>query len=242
MTERLLKLSGLREGMRVLDMGCGAGDLTMLAATIVGRGGSVVGVDQSAEAINLARRRAAEANFTNVGFEVAALPALDGSRAFDAVIGRYVLVHQSAPAAFLRQMAKYVRPGGLMVCHELYPRFALCSDPHVAPWEQIGAFLRSVAVHLPGVSACEDMHQTFEKADLAVGEVYYEVPIAQDAQSPLIDWVASSARAFLPLAEAEGITTLALDPLTLEQTVRDAIRNVGSRVTAWPQVCAWATV
>lgn len=241
-TERLLKLSGLKEGMQVLDMGCGAGDLTMLAARIVGPAGSVVGVDQNSEAISLARRRAAEANLANVSFEVAALPALEGPRVFDAAIGRYLLVHQPTPAAFLRAIARFIRPGGLMVCHEVYPRFALCSSPNVAPWEQIGALLRSAAVRLPGVGACEDMHQTFEKAGFRVGEVYYEIPVAQDAQSPLIDWVASSARAFLPLAEAEGTVNLAaFDPVTLEQTSRDAIRNAGSHVTAWLQVCAWAT-
>ena len=47
-TERLLLRLGIKEGSRVLDLGCGAGDVSMLAAEMVGAMGSVVGIDQSA--------------------------------------------------------------------------------------------------------------------------------------------------------------------------------------------------
>ncbi|SDR97281.1 class I SAM-dependent methyltransferase [Bradyrhizobium canariense] len=242
-TERLLRRADLREGMRVLDMGCGTGDVAMLAAAIVGPTGSVVGVDQSEETVSLARRRADERNFGNVSFEVATLPDLAGPKDFDVAIGRYVLVHQSDPVAFLRDIAKCVKPGGLIVCHEVYPRFTLWSSPPLALWEEIGIFLHEAAVHLPGVDACEGMHQTLEKAGLQQGEVYYELPVAQNARSPLIEWVASSVRAFLPLAKARAVADeAALDPSTLEQGSRDAMQNAGSHVTAWLQVCAWATV
>jgi ubiquinone/menaquinone biosynthesis C-methylase UbiE len=241
-TERLLRRAGLREGMRVLDIGCGAGDVTMLAAAIVGRTGSVVGVDQSEETVSLARRRSDEMNFGNVSFEFATLPDMAGPKDFDVAIGRYVLVHQSDPVAFLRDIAKCIKPGGLIVCHEAYPRFTLWSSPPLALWEEIGIFLHEAAVHLPGVDACEGMHQTLEKAGLQQGEVYYELPVAQNARSPLIEWVASSVRAFLPLAKARAVADEALDPSTLEQRSRDAMQNAGSHVTAWLQVCAWATV
>jgi ubiquinone/menaquinone biosynthesis C-methylase UbiE len=242
-TERLLKGAGLCEGMRVLDMGCGVGDVAMLAAAIVGKTGSVIGVDQSVETINLARRRADERNFGNVSFEVATLPDLAGLKDFDVAVGRYVLVHQSDPVAFLRDIAKCVKPGGLIVCHEVYPRFTLWSSPPLALWAEIGVFLHEAAIHLPGVDACEGMHQTLEKAGLQQGDVYYELPVAQNARSPLIEWVASSVRAFLPLAKARAVADqAALDPSTLEQRSRDAMQNAGSHVTAWLQVCAWATV
>jgi ubiquinone/menaquinone biosynthesis C-methylase UbiE len=242
-TARLLGRAGLQKGMRVLDMGCGAGDVAMLAAAIVGNTGSVVGVDQSDETIGLARRRADDGNFGNVSFEVATLPDLAGPKDFDVAISRYVLVHQSDPAGFLRDIATCVKPGGLIVCHEAYPRFTLWSSPPLALWEEIGVFLHEAAVHLPGVDACEGMQQTLEQAGLQKAEIYYELPVAQDARSPLIEWVASSARAFLPLAKAKaGADEAALDPFTLEQRSRDAATKAGSHVTAWLQVCAWATV
>ena len=56
-TLRLLHETGLKSGMRVLDIGCGAGDVSMLAAKIVGKTGTVVGIDRSIDAINYASNR-----------------------------------------------------------------------------------------------------------------------------------------------------------------------------------------
>ncbi len=130
-----------------------------------------------------------------------------------------------------------------MVCHEVYPRFPLWSSPALPPWQQVGAFLQKAAVHLPGVDACEDMQRTFEQAGFGKREIYYEIPVVQGPRSELIEWVANSARRFLALAEANGVDgATALDLPTLEQRSRDAMQNTGSHVTAWLQVCAWATV
>ena len=55
---RLLQDAGLAPGMRVLDVGSGAGDVALLAAEIVGPGGAVVGVDANAAILETARGRA----------------------------------------------------------------------------------------------------------------------------------------------------------------------------------------
>jgi ubiquinone/menaquinone biosynthesis C-methylase UbiE len=53
-TERLLRNAEIGPGMRVLDLGCGAGDVSMLAAELVGASGSVVGIDRNPQVIALA--------------------------------------------------------------------------------------------------------------------------------------------------------------------------------------------
>jgi SAM-dependent methyltransferase len=68
LTAQVLHLAGLGPGMRVLDVGCGAGDVSFLAASIVGPQGVVIGVDKSPEAVSLAAQRAAGAGLTNVHF------------------------------------------------------------------------------------------------------------------------------------------------------------------------------
>jgi cyclopropane fatty-acyl-phospholipid synthase-like methyltransferase len=65
-TERLLRAAGVDEGMRVLDVGCGAGDVSILAAQVVGPTGSVVGIDRSPEAVDLALGRVAAAGASTV--------------------------------------------------------------------------------------------------------------------------------------------------------------------------------
>jgi len=62
-TARFLQDAGISRGMKVLDVGTGAGDVALLAAGLVGRDGTVVGIDVNAELIETARARAAAAGF-----------------------------------------------------------------------------------------------------------------------------------------------------------------------------------
>ncbi|MBV8384049.1 MAG: class I SAM-dependent methyltransferase, partial [Planctomycetaceae bacterium] len=73
-TERRLRGAGVRQGMRVLDLGCGAGDVSMLAAELLGPSGSVVGIDRSPEVIAFARERARSAGLRRVDFDRALSP------------------------------------------------------------------------------------------------------------------------------------------------------------------------
>jgi ubiquinone/menaquinone biosynthesis C-methylase UbiE len=65
-TERLLRSAGISQGMRVLDLGCGAGDVALLAAELVGPSGSVVGIDRNQAVIAMARQRARRADYQHV--------------------------------------------------------------------------------------------------------------------------------------------------------------------------------
>ena len=62
LTRRLLRQAGLAPGMRVLDLGSGAGNVARLARELVGPDGSVVGVERDPAAAALARQRTDEAN------------------------------------------------------------------------------------------------------------------------------------------------------------------------------------
>lgn len=58
-TTRLLIDAGIAEGMRVLDVGCGSGDVSFLLADLVGKDGEIIGVDHDARAVAIARERGA---------------------------------------------------------------------------------------------------------------------------------------------------------------------------------------
>src|SRR5262245_16479061 len=68
MTRRFFREAGLMPGMRVLDVGSGAGDVAFLAADLVGESGLIVGVDRSSAAVEAARARADAALRSNVFF------------------------------------------------------------------------------------------------------------------------------------------------------------------------------
>jgi SAM-dependent methyltransferase len=117
-TRRFLCAAGIVPGMRVLDVGSGAGDLALLAADLVGDGGEVVGTDRSPAALATARRRAEARPLRNVTFREGDPAEMTFDRPFDAVIGRYVLMFQRDPAAMLRGLATHARRGGLIFFHE----------------------------------------------------------------------------------------------------------------------------
>src|SRR5262249_28520104 len=104
-TERLLRSAGIGPGMRVLDVGCGAGDVALLAAELVGPTGVVVGIDRNREAVAVAAERARAANLWHVAFEETSVEELIDDERFDLAIGRYVLIHQSDPVTFIRAAA-----------------------------------------------------------------------------------------------------------------------------------------
>lgn len=107
------RLGALLPGERVVDVGCGAGFDSFIAARMVGMEGSVVGVDMTSAMLAKARTSAAESGATNVTFRegyAEALPVSDGWA--DVVISNGVLNLVPDKAVALREMARVLKPGG----------------------------------------------------------------------------------------------------------------------------------
>lgn len=119
LTAGLLRRAGVAPGMRVLDAGCGDGDVAFLAASLVGERGWVTGVDRRPEAVERAQGRAAIARLANVRFRQHDLETDDWPGTYDAVVARLLLGRLDDPVRALARLARRVRPGGLLVIHEL---------------------------------------------------------------------------------------------------------------------------
>jgi ubiquinone/menaquinone biosynthesis C-methylase UbiE len=116
--EANLRMAGLRQGMRSIDVGCGIGMLTMLMHQISGHA-RTVGVDGSAARIEAARRRAAPPR-TDVEFltaDIRALPHEDNS--FDFSWSRFVFEYLGDPEVVLAEMKRVTRPGGVVAVADL---------------------------------------------------------------------------------------------------------------------------
>ena len=118
-TLELLQRAGVTTGMRVLDIGCGAGDVSLLAATLVGPSGSIVGIDRVPAAVEAARGRASAAGFSQIEFQVATVEDFAPGRTFDALIGRFVLMYFADPVAALRTLVPVVHAGGVVAFLEM---------------------------------------------------------------------------------------------------------------------------
>jgi len=110
-------LPHLARGLRLLDLGCGPGTITIDLARLVAPG-EVVAVDASAAAIELARveARTAGVELSLVVAEGDDLPFEDGS--FDVVHAHQLLQHVSDPVAVLREMRRVTRPGGVVAVRD----------------------------------------------------------------------------------------------------------------------------
>lgn len=126
-SERLLRAAGLAPGMRVLDVGCGQGQMAHFVAREVGPTGQVVGVDASAAQLEIAAASCPHPERTRwlrcVADDLAAAGA-----GFDLVYCRLLLMHVGDPVAVLKEMGRVLRPGGLLVVET-----ALVSSLRIVP-------------------------------------------------------------------------------------------------------------
>ena len=107
--------SGIKRGMRVLELGCGVGDVSLWVAKLVGPTGLVVGVDESAERIDLAQKRATVAGQCYwTRFVSANLNTFIPHERYDVVVVHRTLPRERERATFLR-LSTWLRPGVIIV-------------------------------------------------------------------------------------------------------------------------------
>lgn len=112
---RLLDLAGLAPGMRVLDVGCGAGAVSIPAARAVGPGGRVTGIDLAGPMLTRARQAALAEGLSNVVFlNVDASEPSFRPASFDAVVASFVVYLLADPGATLARWRDLLRPNGLL--------------------------------------------------------------------------------------------------------------------------------
>ena len=119
---RLVALSGARPGDRVLDVGCGPGYLTRLAADAVRPGGAAVGIDPSPSVIRYAQQAAVGRADCSFDLGVAeALDARDGT--FDVVLSSLMVHHlpEDLRAQAFSEMFRVLRPGGSLLVADFRP-------------------------------------------------------------------------------------------------------------------------
>lgn len=156
-TRMIFDAAGITRGMRVLDLGSGLGHVARLAAEIVGPEGAIVGVEQSGDALAVARRRIEEASINHVSFIEGDVRGWRAESPFDAIVERLLLFHMPDPVEVVRHHFQNLRTAGLFVAVDFdigacrtEPRVQLVEDAlgwmmqafiSAAAWPRIGARL-----------------------------------------------------------------------------------------------------
>ncbi|MET8059755.1 class I SAM-dependent methyltransferase [Streptomyces microflavus] len=118
-------LLGLRPGDTVLDAGCGTGRALPALRAVVGPRGTVLGADLTPAMLEEAARAGRGESGTLLRADVARLPLRDG--ALDAVFGAGLISHLARPEADMTELARVVRPGGVLALFHPIGRAALAA-------------------------------------------------------------------------------------------------------------------
>ena len=137
-----IAVADLHPGEVVLDLGSGGGIDVLLSASRVGPTGFAYGLDMTDEMLQLARRNAAEAGVTNVGFRKGRIESIPlGDASVDVVISNCVINLSVDKATVLAEIARVLRPGGRIGISDIVADDALTPDDRAAR----GGFVGCVA-------------------------------------------------------------------------------------------------
>ena len=244
LSRQLLETAGLSVGMSVLDIGCGVGNLSLLAAEIVGPTGSVLGVDRAPDPLERARAQADACGAQHVQFRLCAIDELPPGPPVDALIGRFVLMHQADPALTLSNAVRHVRAGGLVAMLESHMHglvAAVHSWPHSPIYDRIVGWLTDV-IRTAGAHADMGLRlqRVFVDAGLTSPTLSLQARVEGGPDAAIYRYITDSLRSMLPLAAQFGIANLSLDEVDeLERQLRDELAASGGVLTSPIVVGAW---
>lgn len=241
LTKALFEQAGITRGMRVLDIGCGSGDVSFLAAELVGAEGEVVGVDRAADAVERATARRDSSGFKNVRFVQGDPTTTTFERPFDAVVGRLVLMYFADPLEALRRIAGHVGGGGLVVFQEF--DMANCrSMPESRLYTQCMRWLVET-LERTGARTRQGMElfRLFQEAGLRAPRMRHDALVDGGPGSAVYDMVVDVARSLLPVMEKLGIASaseVGID--TLADRMRTEVVAGGGVLVSPALVGAWS--
>jgi SAM-dependent methyltransferase len=241
-TRRFLEAAGLREGMRVLDVGSGVGDVALLCSELVGPEGEVVGTDIAEVAVARAQQRVRNMGLDRISFRRGDPAELSFDRPFDAVVGRYVLQFMPDPGRSLGKIARHLRPAGIAVFHELDWDGAR-SMPRSSTYDQACIWLsRTIEAAGAQVRLGTRLHSVFEAAGLPPPTLRMEAVIGSGSRAvDVVHLVSDLVETQLPAMERYGIATSSLiDQPTLADRILAEIGAAGTLIGR-SEVGAWAT-
>jgi ubiquinone/menaquinone biosynthesis C-methylase UbiE len=234
--------AGIGPGMRVLDLGCGVGDVAIAAADLVGPTGSVVGIDRDASSVAWAIKRVTEAGYMNIRFQTTEFHEFADSEKFDALVGRFILMYLPDPVAILRHRSQQLRTGAAIAFME--PDFTV--DSRIFPdFPQFKACSTWISEALRHSGARIDMGMRLYATYLAAGFVNTATEATHLSgcgfSREMADFFAETIRSILPKIVQYGIATLEEVQIdTLADRMDAACRNADPQWVSSRYISAWA--
>jgi ubiquinone/menaquinone biosynthesis C-methylase UbiE len=234
--------AGIGPGMRVLDIGSGAGDVAMLAAELVGPTGSVVGLDRDPASVAWATRRVGEAGVTNIRFQAGEFNEFTDSQPFDALVGRFILMYLPDPTATLRHLSQQLHSGASIAFFE--PDFTVpsCVFPEMPDFKRCGDWIQE-ALRRSGARIDMGMHlyATYRYAGFVDTTTTVSHLSGCGVSREMVEFFTETIRSVLPKLEQYAIATreeVRID--TLADRLEAAGRAADPQWVSTRYIAAWA--
>lgn len=134
-TQAFILAAGLKPGMKVLDIGCGAGIMSAWLAKQVGPKGSVMAIDNSEEQLNFARKNFQKLNMNNIQTQVLSIYDIEQLKEqYDLIYCRFVLHHVYSPRKAIALFHENLNKGGIYIGEEGIVSAAFAYPPSFA-WQ-----------------------------------------------------------------------------------------------------------
>ncbi len=119
-TIQLIESANISSDMKILDLGCGDGDVTILLSKYIDSNGLVIGIDRNEKAIESAKNKVKSLGISNIEFTVGDITEdmILERGSFDAVTVRRVMMYQSDPKKILDSICDILKPDGLFLIQE----------------------------------------------------------------------------------------------------------------------------
>jgi len=117
-SQRFLTSTGLTQGITVLEIGCGTGNMTTWIAQQVGPTGSVIAVDISDQQLEIAKHAAEKQGLNNIEFIHSPIEEFTLDAPVDMIYSRFVLMHLTQPTSTINKLKLFLKPNGIIACEE----------------------------------------------------------------------------------------------------------------------------
>jgi ubiquinone/menaquinone biosynthesis C-methylase UbiE len=240
-TEQLFSRAGISSGMHVLDMGCGVGDVSLMAARLAGPYGSVTSLDFDNTALETLKARAAAERMQNIECVQANIEEWKSARHFDAVVGRHILIHTKDPLAVLRKCGLMLYSRGLAVFHEYDFSVIHRGWPSTPLRDRTMEVFDRFFVHATRSNIGSRLWNLLMEAGFERPDCRVEYPMSGGSDSFFYEWIVESFRSILPRAISQGIVREGeFDIDTLEQRLREENASSNSCIPAPAMIGAFA--
>lgn len=243
MLMRHLSGFGVSLGARIIEVGCGNGELTRQLSNLVGPKGEIVAIDNNGKALEAAISQIDAYKYKNVQFienDINSFPidlSLAEKNSFDLLVGRRILMYLAHPSVAIRELSKYLKKGGVAMFQEsdltVAPARINEMPAHDLATEWIRAMLVAENVHM---TMGFNLPKTLIDSGLEFKNVYAEAVIqGQGEQYLLSDMIKLLA---LRLIDTGIATQLEINNLV--ESLIDESHDKSKIYISDMSFCAWA--